>query len=112
MKTTQLKPIMDLFGEIFKQENNETIKFYLYETCDYDGKEFNPTGHMFYSFDRVDENVLKKITEPGQAVYIDRIKIPLYTLRKIIDDSMYHKTKLFLEIIDHLDERELWINNN
>lgn len=112
METTKLKSIVDLFEEIFPQDNNETIEFYLYEVCDNDGEKFSPTGHILYSFDRVGEDVLKEITEPGQAVYIDRIKMPVYTLRKIIDDSMYLQTKLFFQIIEYLDKHEHWINNN
>jgi hypothetical protein len=117
MKTTQLKSVIDLFEELLQQDNYRTVVFYLYEMCDYDGEAFSPTGHMFYSFDKVGENVLEEITEPGQVVYIYKIKIHTYTLRKIVESSMYFQTKQFLQIIDHLiveylDEHERWINNN
>jgi hypothetical protein len=114
METTEkkLKKLECLFDENFHQKNNEFIIFYAIEVLNYKGEYYEPNGYIFYTFQITEEyeNIFKSITEPGNALHIEKIKIPIKELKEIIKDTKYNETELWKCLVDYIIDYEFWFN--
>jgi len=108
----KLKKLECLFDENFHQKNNEFIIFYAVEVLNYRVEYYEPNGDVFYTFQITEEyeNIFKSITEPGNALYIEKIKITVKELKEIIKDTKYNETELWKCLVDYIIDYDLWFN--